>query len=69
MSSIYAPLSSRPLSLTNPESFPLPSLDHSLAFSIPSIRQYELVVHEDMDTAKVYTGEMGRLKSYENQKP
>ncbi|MEJ1272644.1 P450 (cytochrome) oxidoreductase [Cricetulus griseus] len=34
-----------------------------------SIRQYELVVHEDIDTAKVYTGEMGRLKSYENQKP
>lgn len=34
-----------------------------------SIRQYELVVHKDMDTAKVYTGEMGRLKSYENQKP
>nr|6J79_A Chain A, Heme oxygenase 1,NADPH--cytochrome P450 reductase [Rattus norvegicus]6J79_B Chain B, Heme oxygenase 1,NADPH--cytochrome P450 reductase [Rattus norvegicus] len=34
-----------------------------------SIRQYELVVHEDMDVAKVYTGEMGRLKSYENQKP
>ncbi|OWK11381.1 POR [Cervus elaphus hippelaphus] len=34
-----------------------------------SIRQYELVVHADMDGAKVYTGEMGRLKSYENQKP
>lgn len=34
-----------------------------------SIRQYELVVHEDMDAAKLYTGEMGRLKSYENQKP
>lgn len=34
-----------------------------------SIRQYELVVHTDMDTAVVYTGEMGRLKSYENQKP
>uniref|UniRef100_A0A8D2HYS0 NADPH--cytochrome P450 reductase n=1 Tax=Urocitellus parryii TaxID=9999 RepID=A0A8D2HYS0_UROPR len=34
-----------------------------------SIRQYELVVHTDMDMAKVYVGEMGRLKSYENQKP
>lgn len=34
-----------------------------------SIRQYELVVHTDMDPAKVYQGEMGRLKSYENQKP
>lgn len=34
-----------------------------------SIRQYELMVHTDMDMAKVYTGEMGRLKSYENQKP
>uniref|UniRef100_A0A8C0SLH5 NADPH--hemoprotein reductase n=1 Tax=Canis lupus familiaris TaxID=9615 RepID=A0A8C0SLH5_CANLF len=34
-----------------------------------SIRQYELVVHTDIDMAKVYVGEMGRLKSYENQKP
>ncbi|EHB08276.1 NADPH--cytochrome P450 reductase [Heterocephalus glaber] len=34
-----------------------------------SIRQYELVVHMDIDEARVYTGEMGRLKSYENQKP
>ncbi|NXJ11766.1 NCPR reductase, partial [Odontophorus gujanensis] len=34
-----------------------------------SIRQYELVVHTDVDMSKVYTGEMGRLKSYENQKP
>ncbi|XP_077851325.1 NADPH--cytochrome P450 reductase isoform X5 [Macaca mulatta] len=34
-----------------------------------SIRQYELVVHTDVDAAKVYVGEMGRLKSYENQKP
>lgn len=34
-----------------------------------SIRQYELVVHTDIDAAKVYVGEMGRLKSYENQKP
>nr|XP_020861304.1 NADPH--cytochrome P450 reductase isoform X2 [Phascolarctos cinereus] len=34
-----------------------------------SIRQYELVVHTDENMNKVYTGEMGRLKSYENQKP
>ncbi|NXA35254.1 NCPR reductase, partial [Eudromia elegans] len=34
-----------------------------------SIRQYELVVHTDVNMSKVYTGEMGRLKSYENQKP
>ncbi|EPY83948.1 NADPH--cytochrome P450 reductase isoform 3-like protein [Camelus ferus] len=34
-----------------------------------SIRQYELVVHPDIEAAKVYVGEMGRLKSYENQKP
>lgn len=34
-----------------------------------SIRQYELVVHTDIDMAKVYEGEMGRLKSYQNQKP
>ncbi|XP_073740292.1 NADPH--cytochrome P450 reductase [Callorhinus ursinus] len=34
-----------------------------------SIRQYGLVVHPDIDPAKVYVGEMGRLKSYENQKP
>ncbi|XP_034844494.1 NADPH--cytochrome P450 reductase isoform X4 [Mirounga leonina] len=34
-----------------------------------SIRQYGLVVHPDIDPAKVYMGEVGRLKSYENQKP
>nr|XP_009941230.1 PREDICTED: LOW QUALITY PROTEIN: NADPH--cytochrome P450 reductase [Opisthocomus hoazin] len=34
-----------------------------------SIRQYELVVHTDVNMNKIYTGEMGRLKSYENQKP
>uniref|UniRef100_U3F8N0 NADPH--cytochrome P450 reductase n=2 Tax=Micrurus TaxID=8634 RepID=U3F8N0_MICFL len=34
-----------------------------------SIRQYELVVHKDIAPDKVYSGEMGRLKSYENQKP
>jgi hypothetical protein len=37
--------------------------------SCSSIRQYELMVHADIDTAKVYVGEMGRLKSYESQKP
>lgn len=37
--------------------------------SSSSIRQYELVVHTDVNMSKVYTGEMGRLKSYENQKP
>ncbi|XP_039612700.1 NADPH--cytochrome P450 reductase-like isoform X2 [Polypterus senegalus] len=34
-----------------------------------SIRQYELVVHNDIGLNKVYTGEMGRLKSFETQKP
>ncbi|XP_030632713.1 P450 (cytochrome) oxidoreductase b [Chanos chanos] len=34
-----------------------------------SIRQYELKVHEDVNMNKVYTGELGRLKSFENQKP
>ncbi|XP_006640872.1 NADPH--cytochrome P450 reductase isoform X1 [Lepisosteus oculatus] len=34
-----------------------------------SIRQYELVVHTDVNMNKVYTGEMGRLKSFETQKP
>ncbi|GCB77902.1 hypothetical protein scyTo_0015731 [Scyliorhinus torazame] len=34
-----------------------------------SIRQYELVMHNDMNMNKVYTGEMGRLKAYEIQKP
>ncbi|XP_051786766.1 P450 (cytochrome) oxidoreductase b isoform X2 [Erpetoichthys calabaricus] len=34
-----------------------------------SIRQYELVVHSDIGLNKVYTGEMGRLKSFETQKP
>lgn len=39
-------------------------------FSFPySIRQYELKVHEDLNMNKVYTGELGRLKSFENQKP
>ncbi|XP_030042001.1 NADPH--cytochrome P450 reductase isoform X2 [Microcaecilia unicolor] len=34
-----------------------------------SIRQYELVLHTDINLNKMYTGEMGRLKSYETQKP
>ncbi|KAI1903538.1 hypothetical protein AGOR_G00028220 [Albula goreensis] len=34
-----------------------------------SIRQYELVMHNDINMNKVYTGEMGRLKSFETQKP
>ncbi|XP_018588137.2 NADPH--cytochrome P450 reductase-like [Scleropages formosus] len=34
-----------------------------------SIRQYELVVHADMNMNKVYTGELARLKSFETQKP
>lgn len=39
-------------------------------FSLPrSIRQYELKTHEDLNMNKVYTGELGRLKSFENQKP
>uniref|UniRef100_A0A8C9TEF4 NADPH--cytochrome P450 reductase n=1 Tax=Scleropages formosus TaxID=113540 RepID=A0A8C9TEF4_SCLFO len=33
------------------------------------IRQYELVVHNDIDVNKVYTGELARLKSFEIQKP
>ncbi|MEQ2220419.1 hypothetical protein ILYODFUR_005277 [Ilyodon furcidens] len=34
-----------------------------------SIRQYELKVHTDINMNKVYTGEIGRLKSFEVQKP
>ncbi|KAJ0022196.1 hypothetical protein NQD34_009686 [Periophthalmus magnuspinnatus] len=34
-----------------------------------SIRQYELQEHTDINMNKVYTGEIGRLKSFENQKP
>lgn len=53
--------------------FQLYLVGSSLTFFSPlspsSIRQYELVVHTDVNMNKVYTGEMGRLKSYENQKP
>uniref|UniRef100_A0A673IHY9 NADPH--cytochrome P450 reductase n=1 Tax=Sinocyclocheilus rhinocerous TaxID=307959 RepID=A0A673IHY9_9TELE len=34
-----------------------------------SIRQYELKVHSDLNMNKIYTGELGRLMSFENQKP
>ncbi|XP_051963071.1 NADPH--cytochrome P450 reductase-like [Xyrauchen texanus] len=34
-----------------------------------SIRQYELKVHTDLNMNKIYNGELGRLKSFENQKP
>ncbi|KAK0138408.1 NADPH--cytochrome P450 reductase [Merluccius polli] len=34
-----------------------------------SIRQYELKEHTDLNMNKVYTGEIGRIKSFENQKP
>lgn len=34
-----------------------------------SIRQYELKVHSDLNMNKIYSGELGRLKSFENQKP
>ncbi|XP_051965616.1 P450 (cytochrome) oxidoreductase b isoform X1 [Xyrauchen texanus] len=34
-----------------------------------SIRQYELKVHTDLNMNKIYTGELGRLKSFETQKP
>lgn len=34
-----------------------------------SIRQYELKVHSDLNMNKIYTGELGRLKSFESQKP
>lgn len=38
-------------------------------FSVGSIRQYELTEHFDINMNKVYTGEIGRLKSFEVQKP
>ncbi|XP_067306111.1 P450 (cytochrome) oxidoreductase b isoform X2 [Pseudorasbora parva] len=34
-----------------------------------SIRQYELKVHTDLNMNKIYTGELGRIKSFESQKP
>ncbi|KAJ3591306.1 hypothetical protein NHX12_009252 [Muraenolepis orangiensis] len=34
-----------------------------------SIRQYELKEHTDLNMNKVYTGEIGRIKSFDNQKP
>lgn len=62
-------LTASPLLGTLPQPPGPPSPQPSLWVSRSSIRQYELMVHTDMDMAKVYTGEMGRLKSYENQKP
>lgn len=38
-------------------------------FFLGSIRQYELKEHTDINMNKVYTGEIGRLKSFEVQKP
>lgn len=38
-------------------------------FCVRSIRQYELTEHFDINMNKVYTGEIGRLKSFEVQKP
>lgn len=65
------PLVSQPHSLlgTLPQPPGPPSPQPHSGSPRSSIRQYELMVHTDMDMAKVYTGEMGRLKSYENQKP
>lgn len=34
-----------------------------------NLRQYELIVHEDVPPEKVYTGEIMRLNSYNVQKP
>ena len=34
-----------------------------------SIRQYKLVNHEDVQTDKVFKGEVSRLNSYTRQKP
>ncbi|TRZ01494.1 hypothetical protein DNTS_025938 [Danionella cerebrum] len=34
-----------------------------------SIRQFELVLHNDVNMNQVFTGEMGRLKSFQTQKP
>ncbi|XP_055064009.2 NADPH--cytochrome P450 reductase isoform X2 [Misgurnus anguillicaudatus] len=34
-----------------------------------SIRQFELVVHNDVNMNQVYTGEVGRLRSFQTQKP
>lgn len=34
-----------------------------------SIRQFELVVHNDINMNQVYAGELGRLNSFQTQKP
>lgn len=41
----------------------------AICFFPCSIRQYELKVHTDINMNKVYTGEIGRLNSFEVQKP
>lgn len=34
-----------------------------------STRQYELILHEDIDNEKVFSGEIARLNSYRTHKP
>ncbi|XP_006822355.1 NADPH--cytochrome P450 reductase-like [Saccoglossus kowalevskii] len=34
-----------------------------------SVRQYAVTVHEDIPKEKIFTGEVARLKSFQNQKP
>jgi NADPH-ferrihemoprotein reductase len=34
-----------------------------------SVRQYELIVHEDLPKEKIFQGEAARLNSFINQKP
>lgn len=48
------------------ERISLKTLTH---FPPRSIRQYELKEHTDINMNKVYSGEIGRLKSFEVQKP
>ena len=33
------------------------------------IRQYDIKIHDDLSKDKIFTGEMGRLKSLVDQKP
>lgn len=34
-----------------------------------TLRQYQLILHDDLPTEKVFTGEIARLNSYKNQRP
>lgn len=34
-----------------------------------SLRQYELIVHDNIDEEKIFKGEISRLKSYQTQRP